>query len=55
MKKLVMFGMLVGSSLGSYLPVLWGGSLLSLSSLFWGAIGGFVGIWIGYKIAVHFG
>lgn len=54
MKKLVMFGMLVGSSLGSYLPVLWGGSLFSLSSIFWGAIGGFAGIWVGYKIAVRF-
>jgi hypothetical protein len=53
MKKLIMLGMVVGSCAGSYLPVLWGGSLLSMSSLLLGAIGGFAGIWIGYKIAIR--
>jgi len=53
MKTLIMFAMVVGSCTGSYIPVLWGGSLLSMSSLLLGAIGGFAGIWIGYKIAVR--
>jgi hypothetical protein len=52
MKKLAMFGAIIGSFGGSYIPVLWGGSLLSMSSLFFGTVGGFVGIWMGYKIAV---
>ena len=52
MKKLTMFGAIIGSCAGSYIPVLWGGSLLSMSSLLLAAIGGFAGIWIGYKIAV---
>jgi hypothetical protein len=52
MKKLTMFGAIVGSCAGSYIPVLWGGSLLSISSLLLATVGGFAGIWIGYKIAV---
>jgi hypothetical protein len=55
MKKLTMFGAFVGSCAGSYIPVLWGGSLLSMSSLLLGAVGGFAGIWTGYKIAVWMG
>jgi hypothetical protein len=53
MKTLIMFGAFVRSCAGSYIPVLWGGSLLSMSSLLLGAVGGFAGIWIGYKIAVR--
>jgi hypothetical protein len=52
MKKLTMLGAIVGSCAGSYIPVLWGGSLLSMSSLLLATVGGFAGIWIGYKIAI---
>ncbi len=31
MRKLTMFGAIVGSCAGSYIPVLWGGGLLSIS------------------------
>jgi hypothetical protein len=51
MKRFVMLGMVVGSVAGSYIPLIWGDSVLSLSSLFFGALGGFIGIWAGYKIA----
>jgi hypothetical protein len=50
-KKMIWAGMMVGSAIGSFLPVIWGGDELSFSSLFLGAIGGFVGIWFGYKIS----
>jgi hypothetical protein len=50
-KKWIMLGMFVGSFAGSYVPVLWGDSAFSLSSLFFGAVGGLIGIWAGYKIA----
>lgn len=50
MKTLIMIFMVVGSTVGSYIPVLWGGSLLSPTSVLWGAIGGFAGIWAGWKI-----
>lgn len=48
-KTLVYIGMVVGSSIGGYIPVLFGADLLSFSSLFFSLIGGLVGIWIGYK------
>ena len=45
-----MLGMIVGSIIGGYLPVLFGASFLSMWSLFGSAVGGLLGIWIVYKI-----
>jgi hypothetical protein len=47
-----MFG---GSTLGSYLPVLWGGSVLSLGSIFLGMLGGGLGILLGYRLSKYLG
>ncbi|HEX7586196.1 MAG TPA: hypothetical protein VF390_01015 [Patescibacteria group bacterium] len=55
MKKLVIFGMFIGSFVGSYVPLLWGGSALSMSSILLGGVGGFLGIWIAYKTAIRIG
>jgi hypothetical protein len=49
-KKLIWFGLFVGSSVGSYLPVIWGGSAFSFSSIVLGAVGGIAGIWLGFKL-----
>lgn len=49
-KKLIWFGMTVGSAVGGYMPMLWGGSLFSFTSVILTAIGGIAGIWLGYKI-----
>jgi len=54
MKTFVIFGMIVGSLAGGYAPALWGGSVFLMSSVFLAAIGGFAGIWVGYKIALKF-
>lgn len=43
--------MSVGSIVGGYAPLLWGGSTFSLSSILLGALGGFLGIYAGYKIS----
>lgn len=48
-KSLIWGGMFVGSSIGSFLPYLWGGDFFSYS--LWGAIGGLAGIWAGFKLA----
>ncbi len=40
-KSLIILGMIIGSIIGGYVPVLFGSSLLSYSSL--------IGIWITYK------
>ena len=43
--------MFVGSAIGGYIPMLWGGSLFSFSSIILTAAGGIAGIWLGFKIA----
>jgi hypothetical protein len=48
--KLVMLGMIIGSIVGGYIPLLWGDGVLSMSSVLFSALGGFAGIWMGYKI-----
>jgi|GEM_PF-1011545 hypothetical protein len=41
-KTIIGIGMFVGSTIGSYIPALWGGSLLSFTSILLGVIGGLV-------------
>lgn len=48
-KTLIWVGLTVGSALGGYLPALWGGALISFSSVTLSAVGGIVGIWLGYR------
>jgi len=55
MKTLIIFSMILGSYAGSYLPVLWGGSVFSMTSVFFSGIGGFLGIWAGYRLAQRIG
>jgi phage tail tape-measure protein len=51
MRKLfVTLGMTVGSIAGGYLPILFGASLFSITSLITGTIGGLLGIYIGYRL-----
>lgn len=49
-KTLIWGGLTVGSALGGYLPALWGGELISFSSVILSAAGGIVGIWLGYWV-----
>jgi hypothetical protein len=53
-KTFIMIGMVAGSYAGAYLPLLWGDSALSISSLLFGAVGGFAGIYLGYALAKRF-
>jgi uncharacterized membrane protein YeaQ/YmgE (transglycosylase-associated protein family) len=50
-KKFIMLGMVVGSFVGSYIPLIWGDSAFSMSSILFGVVGGIIGIWAGFKIA----
>jgi len=50
-KILVWIGILIGSTVGGWLPTLWGGEILSFSSIIGSLIGGLFGIWIAYKIS----
>jgi len=49
-KKMCYIGAFIGSAIGGYIPVLWGGEMLSLSGVFFSMIGGVAGIWVGYRI-----
>lgn len=49
-KKLIWDGMFIGSALGGYVPLLWGGSGFSFSSVILTAMGGFLGILVGFKL-----
>lgn len=45
-----MFGMVVGSTVGSYVPSLWGAGWLSFASIVGSGIGGILGIWAGFQL-----
>lgn len=48
-KSIVWGGMVVGSFIGQFIPYLWNGDLVDYT--IWGGVGGFVGIWAGFKFA----
>ena len=43
-------GGFVGGTIASFIPSLWGAGQLSLSSVVFFMIGGFLGIWIAYRL-----
>lgn len=49
-KFVIYFCLFVGSSIGGYLPTLWHQSVFSTQSIIGSAIGGLLGIWVGWKI-----
>jgi hypothetical protein len=49
-KTWIWIGLFVGSTLGGMVPSLWGDNFLSMSSVLLTAVGGFVGIWVGFKL-----
>ena len=50
-KKIIWLGLLVGSTIGGFIPSFWGAGMLSFSGLILSALGGFVGIWLGSRIS----
>ncbi len=49
-KSLVSWGIIVGSTVGGFVPMLWGASFLSFSSIVTSAIGAVIGIYVVYKL-----
>ena len=49
-RKLCWAGMIIGSGVGGYLPVLWGGEVISFAGVTCSLIGGLGGIWLGYRL-----
>ncbi len=50
-KKLIWFCVAIGSTIGAYIPNLWGDSVLSGWSILLTAVGGLLGVWVGYKLS----
>jgi hypothetical protein len=48
-KKIIWIGFFVGSTLGNFVPTLWGGDAMSIAGILWSAVGGILGIWAGYR------
>jgi len=46
-----MIGMVVGSSVGGFVPMLWGADFLSPWGILFSVVGGVLGIWGGYKLS----
>jgi len=36
----------IGSTIGGFVPVLWGGEMVSYAGVLWSGIGALVGLWI---------
>lgn len=49
-KAIIWIAMFIGSAIGGYIPVLWGASLFSYSSLLFNGIGGIAGVLLGVKL-----
>ncbi|QQS60697.1 hypothetical protein IPN41_01855 [Candidatus Falkowbacteria bacterium] len=50
-KFLIWLGLLIGSTVGSFIPLLWGGNTFSFLGVILSAVGGGLGIWAGYKLS----
>lgn len=53
-KPLIWIGLFVGSTLGGFVPELWGVSAFSFTSVLFSALGGFIGVWLGWKIGEQY-
>ena len=50
-RQLIWFGMFVGSAIGGLIPSLWGADTFSFSGVIMTAVGGVIGIWLGFKFS----
>jgi uncharacterized membrane protein YeaQ/YmgE (transglycosylase-associated protein family) len=53
-KRIIMFGAIIGSTVGGWAPTLWGSSGFSMSAMLLSIVGGLLGIWAGVKLADRF-
>jgi len=49
-KQVIWIGTIVGSTIGGFIPDLWGAGLFSFSSILFSALGAAAGIYIGFKL-----
>ncbi len=49
-KKPIWFGMVIGSTVGGFVPMLWHAGMFSLSAIILSTIGGLLGIWVAFRL-----
>jgi hypothetical protein len=49
-KIIIWLAMFIGSIIGGYIPVLFGASLFSYSSILFNGVGGIIGVLVGVKL-----
>ncbi|NCN52257.1 hypothetical protein GW943_00380 [Candidatus Parcubacteria bacterium] len=49
-KRLTWLLMIVGGAIGGYVPILWGASYFSFSSIIGNAVGAIFGIWLAFRL-----
>jgi uncharacterized membrane protein YeaQ/YmgE (transglycosylase-associated protein family) len=49
MKARIWIGVLIGSTIGGFIPELWGTDMFSYSSVLLSGVGAFIGLWIAYR------
>jgi hypothetical protein len=42
----IWIAILIGSTIGGFVPALWGGELLSYAGVLWSGIGAVAGLWV---------
>jgi uncharacterized membrane protein YeaQ/YmgE (transglycosylase-associated protein family) len=47
----IWLGILIGSTIGGFIPELWDAGLFSYSSVLLSGAGAFVGLWVGFKMS----
>jgi len=50
-KRVVWLFVLVGTTVGGFVPEAWGGSSFGMASLLMGVVGGIAGLWLGARIS----
>lgn len=55
MKTFTWGGMFVGSFIGGLVPSIWGADSFSLAGVMLTAVGGAIGIWVGYYVGSRMG
>jgi hypothetical protein len=48
---MIWIGMAVGSTLGGFVPLLWGSPAFSFGAILWSGIGAIAGIYAGFKLS----
>lgn len=50
-RKIIWLGLFVGSTVGGFIPSLWGAGMFSFWGVIFTALGGIAGIWVGYRMS----